>query len=375
MSFIYNLIVLLLLVSTIYQVTKEEETNKNWFRFIVILMMGAAGFAYALSPDWLAYWNAFEGIHIYDWSELGNFAEMVDMEMGYVVLNKIVSSLGFGYATFTLLIAVIALALKSNIILKYGGFAYMSLLMYFIPTYLFEEHVHVRQGLANAIMFCSIPFIIERKFWKFFMCFALAFLFHKAVVAFLLAYWIVKIKFNSTSILVIVGLAIIANVVGLSGAIDGLMQFMPFGVAETYNDYVNELTTESGILGDIVKVITVLIIVIFNKSVSEKDELFSYFRNIYLFGVIIYFFFGKGIFAARLPGFFTVYIIFVVPRMIMALRHDKQFKNFVFIGFTLYTMMLYINFYRNWGDRSGFGNYTSSLNSWVPYGFFINNTK
>lgn len=370
MSFIYNLIVILLLVSAIYQVTGDKETNKKLFYFIIVLMMGAAGFAYAISPDWLAYWRAFEGIAIYSWGELSYFAEVIDMEIGYVVLNKLVSTIGLGYASFTLIIAIIALKLKADAIFKYGGYPFLALLMYFIPTYLFEEHVHVRQGLANAIMFFSIPYIIERKLWKFLMCFVLAFLFHKAVVAFLLAYWIVKIKFNGFTIILLVAIAVIANLAGLSSAIDGVMQIMPFGVAETYNDYANELSSEGGELGDIVKIITVLVIVFFNKIVSEKDEYFNYFRNIYLFGVIIYFFFGNGIFAARLPGFFTVYIIFVVPRMVMALRDNKRLKNFVFIGFTAYTVLLYVNFYNKWGNRSGFGDYTSTFNSWVPYTFF-----
>src|SRR5690606_18155200 len=139
----------------------------------------------------------------------------------------------------------------------------------------------------------------------------------------------------------------------------------------TYNDYRNELM-DRGVLGDIVKVITVLVIVTFNRAVSEKDELFVYFRNLYLFGIVIYFFFGQGIFAARLPGFYTVYLIFVVPRMVKALRDNAMFKNIIYIGFTVYTVLLYVNFYRNWGDRSGFGNYTTSLNTWVPYGFFSN---
>jgi hypothetical protein len=372
MSFIYNLIVFLLLASTIYQVTKDKPANKGWFSFIILLMMGTAGLAYALSPDWLAYWNAFEGTAQTDFKDLDYIATMFDMEMGYILLNKVVSFVGLGYASFTLIIAIIALGLKGRIFYQYGGYAFLTLLMYFIPTYLFEEHVHVRQGLANAIMLCSIPYIIERKFFKFLMVFALAFLFHKAVAAFILAYWIVKIKFNNTTIIILVSTAIIANVVGLSSMIDAVVQYLPFGVAETYNDYANELSTEGGLLGNIVKIITVIIILIFNKQVSEKDELFGYFRNIYIFGVIIYFFFGNGIFAARLPGFFTVYIIFVVPRMIHALRDNASFKNFVFIGFTIYTLLLYVNFYRNWGHRSGYGNYTTSLNEKAPYGFLLN---
>lgn len=372
MSFIYNFILILILVSVIYQVTQDKPANKTWFYTIIILMMGTAGLAYAISPDWLAYWNAFEGTAQTDFGNLDYIITMFDMEPGYIYLNKIVSTVGLGYASFTLLIAVIALTLKGKMFYKYSPYAFMTLMMYFIPTYLFEEHVHVRQGLANAIMLCSIPYIIERKLFKFLLVFALAFMFHKAVAAFILAYWIANIKFNNTLIVVMVAASVVANVVGLSSMIDGLVQFLPFGVAETYNDYANELSTEGGMLGNIVKVITVAIILLFNKQVSEKDELFGYFRNIYIFGVIIYFFFGNGIFAARLPGFFTVYIIFVVPRIIYALRDNVSFKNFVFIGFTLYTLLLYVNFYRNWGHRSGYGNYTTSLNENAGYGFFLN---
>src|SRR5690606_22966268 len=134
----------------------------------------------------------------------------------------------------------------------------------------------------------------------------------------ILAYWVVKIRFNNTLIIAVVAGAVVANIIGLSTAIDGIMQFMPFGVAETYNDYANEFS-ESGLLGDIVKILTVVAILIFNNPAEKNDEYYAYFRNIYLMGVILYFFFGGGIFAARLPVFFTVYLIFLVPRMIKAL--------------------------------------------------------
>ncbi|HLV45460.1 MAG TPA: EpsG family protein, partial [Flavobacterium sp.] len=207
------------------------------------------------------------------------------------------------------------------------------------------------------------------KLWKFLLCFAIAFMFHKAVVAFILAYWVVKIRFNNAMIISIVVGAVIANIIGLSTAIDGIMQFMPFGVAETYNDYANEFS-ESGLLGDIVKVLTVAVIIVFNTTAEENDEYYAYFRNIYLLGVILYFFFGGGIFAARLPVFFTVYLIFLVPRMIKALKENEVFKNVVYIAFITYTLLLYVNFYQNWGDKSGFGNYTTVFNKWVPYSFF-----
>ncbi|MDX9704445.1 MAG: EpsG family protein [Weeksellaceae bacterium] len=369
MSFIYNMIVFLVLISSIYEFITGEEPNKNLFKTIVVIMIFTAGLAYGLSPDWVPYWTAFEDVSMTSFSELKELSRYWDMEYGYILLNKLISSIGLGYATFTLLIAIIAISLKTMVIFRYGGYVFLALLMYIVPTYFFEEHVHVRQGLASAIMFFSIRFIIERNLWKFLLCFVIAFYFHKAVVAFLFAYWIVKIPFNNLLIISAVGGAMLAYLIGLSTVVDGIFRLLPFGVGEAYSDYANEFT-EKSILGDIVKVLTVIAILLFNKKVEEKDDLFAYFRNIYLFGVIIYFFFGEGIFAARLPGFFTVYIIFVVPRMVKALSDTPLFKNFVYIMFTVYTLALYINFYNVWGDKSGFGRYTTVFNDRAVYGFF-----
>lgn len=371
MSLIYTIIVALILVSSIFEMYSNKGANKIWFGFIITIMALTAGLAYGISPDWFAYWTTYEMTEDYSFGKLKELAEYMDMEMGYVWMNKLLNVLGLGYGAFTLLLASLALYLKSKTIFNYSGYVFLALLMYTIPTYFFEEHVHVRQGMANAIAIFSFQYIVKRDLKRFLLCIVFAFLFHKSVIVFIMAYWIVKIRFSSITIFLIVAAAVGANLLGMDRMIDGIMQFMPFGVGESYNDYVNE-TWEGGMLGDIVKVITVSVVLLLNKTVSKKDELFNYFRNLYILGVVLYFFFGKGIFASRLPGFYTVYIIFVVPRMIMALRDNAVVKNIVYLGFTLYTLLLYINFYNNWGDKSGFGNYKTFLNQRAVYGLFKN---
>lgn len=333
-------------------------------------MVLTAGFAYAISPDWIPYWNAFEGASILSWGELGFLSENMSMEIGYIFLNKIISSFGLGYASFLIILVAIGLSLKASTMYKYGGFVFFSLLLYLTPAFFVEEHVHLRQGIANAVTIFSVRFVIERKLYKFLICIIIAFLFHKACIVFLFAYWIVKIKFNNTTVITLVSAAVIANLTGLSTQIDAIMQFMPFGIADSYTDYAGE-EAESSLLGDIVKIIIVCCILVFNKTATENDPYYAYFRNIYLFGVIIYFFFGGGIFAVRLPNFYLIHIIFLVPRMVMALKENYAFKNVLYTGFVIYAIVLYIHFYNLWGDRTGFGNYTTSLNEWVPYSFFL----
>lgn len=369
MSFIYNFILFIILISAIYEFNQNKYVEKSWFFPIIVLMAIVAGLAYAISPDWIPYWNAFEGAATVSWSELGDLSERMDMEIGYIYLNKIVSALGLGYASFLLIFVAISLYLKSVTIYEYGGFVFLSLLLYITPAYFVEEHVHIRQGMANAITLYSIRYIINRKMYAFLICIAIAFLFHKSCIAFILAYWVVKIKFKPVTILIFIASSLLVNFSGLSNVINAVMEIMPLGIGETYNDYANE-SVESSWTGEVVKIIIVTTILIFNNKATENDPYFPYFRNLYLVGVFMYFFFGGGIFAVRLPNYYLITVIFLIPRMVIAVRENLNYKNIIFIGFTLYALALYVHFYNNWGHKTGFGNYQTSLNKWVPYDFF-----
>src|SRR5690606_41898949 len=97
MSFIYNLIVFLLLISSIYEFSTNSKPNKTWFKTIVVIMIFTAGFAYALSPDWFPYLRAFLDVAITPFSDLKELSGYLDMEYWYIFFNKIVSCLGLGY--------------------------------------------------------------------------------------------------------------------------------------------------------------------------------------------------------------------------------------------------------------------------------------
>src|SRR5690554_3207673 len=133
MSFIYNFLIFLILISALYEFWSDNPPSRKWFIIIVVMMILIAGFAYGISPDWVAYWNAFEMTNQMPFSQLGEYSTLTDMEVGYVSLNKMVSAVGLGYGSFTLFIAAIALILKSSSIFKYSGYVFLGLLMYTIP--------------------------------------------------------------------------------------------------------------------------------------------------------------------------------------------------------------------------------------------------
>lgn len=369
MSFIYLFIFWSLLISTALEFYGNKQFNTKWYYFIVGIMIITASLAYDISPDWLQYLRAFREISIADWSFTPAIGQYYGMENGYLYLNKILASLGFDFGMVSIIIVSISMVLKSITLHKYGGYVFLALFMYMSSTYLFEEHVHIRQGLANGITIYSIRYILDKKLWKFLLCIVIAYQFHESVIVFVLAYWIANFKVNSLMIGWVVCIAIIASLTGMNTIIDKLMEFMPFG-QDKFEAYESDLYATGDVaIGDIVKVLTILAIVLFNKY-AEHDRYYCVFRNLFVMGVLLYFFLGKGIFGIRLPNYYLVFIGLLASRMVYVFTGKKALRSLVFTSFMTYTMLLFFWFQIKQAHKSNFGNYKTIFNSSSIYGIW-----
>ena len=369
MSLIYYLIFSLIVITSIREFSSEEKTSKQWFFSIVILMMFTAGLGYGLSPDWLAYFRAFRDIELVSWDELKEFSDYQSMEIGYILQNKFLNELGFGFGMVSLSLVIVSLYLKSITLYKYTELPALALFMYAMPTFMFEEHVHIRQGLACAITLFSVRFIIERRLIYFLICIFLAYQFHESCIIFVLAYWIGVMKINQVVMGWLVTIAILGNYLGLTSIIEVIMGFMPFG-QEKFEDYQSQLGGEEGVaVGDIVKILTTISIVIYNKY-AEEDKLYRIFRNLLIFGIILYFFLGKGIFGIRLPGYYLVFLGLTVSRLVYSFNGENIKRNFIYSVFVVYTILLIFWFQYKQGHKSNFNNYKTFFSSESVYGIW-----
>lgn len=371
MSLIYYLIFFLLVATSYFEFSKNEKGSKQWYYIIVIIMMFTAGLGYGLSPDWIAYFQTFNLLSNIDWSELDHFAEMASMEKGYLSLNKILGDIGFDFGMLTLIMAIGALTLKTSTFFKYGGLPFLVLFIYAMPNFMFEEHVHIRQGMANAIAIFSVRYIIDRNIWKFLLCLGIGYQFHESIIVFSLAYWIGIMKFNELTIGWLVTIAIIGNYTGLNSIIEVIMQFMPIG-QDKFDDYQSQLYAESDVaIGDIVKILSVLSIMIYNKYAID-DRLYCIFRNLFIFGVLLYFFLGKGIFGVRLPGFYLVFLGLTLGRMLYNFNGDEFKRRLIYFSFIFYTILLIFWFQVKQGHKSNFANYRTFFTNGAAYGLWRN---
>ena len=367
MSLIYLFIFAFLLIASILEFS-DKKVSKQLYVLIVVIMALTAGFGYGLSPDWVAYFNTFNLLADVSWPEFDRFAYFSGMEKGYLGLNKLLVDFGFEFGMLTLLVASTSLILKSSTFYKYGGFPFLVLFIYAMPNFMFEEHVHIRQGLANAIAIYSIRYVIDRNLVKFLICIAVGYQFHESIIVFVLAYWIAPMKFDEKFIGWIVLFSIIGFYTGLNSIIEVIMNFMPIG-QDKFESYQSDLYAQGdGVaIGDFVKIISILSIIIYNKY-AVHDKLYCYFRN--LFVLLLYFFLGKGIFGIRLPGFYLVFLGLTVGRLVYVFDGDKFKRNFIYLSFVSYTVLLIFWFQVKQGHKSNFGNYRTIFNKEAVYGLW-----
>ncbi|SHK62983.1 EpsG family protein [Chishuiella changwenlii] len=370
MSLIYYIILSLILIFSLLEFFNEEKIDRNIFFAIVILMALVAGLACAISPDWYAYFETYYYSLRVDWKDVEFWSEMSGMEKGYLRLNKLFTLFGFGFGMLTLFIASFSLYLKSTIFYKYGGFPLLVLFIYAMPNYLFEEHIHIRQGLANGFAIYSARYIIDRKLIKFLLCIVIGFQFHESIIVFVLAYWIAPMKFDEKVIGWLVIFAIIGFYTGLNSIIEVIMKFMPIG-QDKFEDYQGDLYNSDGFaVGDFIKIISVMSIIVYNKY-AKHDLLYCYFRNLFIMGVLLFFFLGKGIFGIRLPGFYLVFLGLTLGRMLYVFEGDRFKKIFVYSSFVFYTIVLIFWFQVKQGSDSGFNRYKTIFSNEAPYGLWI----
>ncbi|MFV0139511.1 EpsG family protein [Empedobacter falsenii] len=369
MSLIYLFIFAFLLIASILEFS-DKKVSKQLYVLIVVIMALTAGLGYALSPDWVAYFNTFNLLADVSWPEFDRFAYFSGMEKGYLGLNKLLVDFGFEFGMVTLFISSTSLILKSSTFYKYGGFPFLVLFIYAMPNFMFEEHVHIRQGLANAIAIYSIRYVIDRNLVKFLICIAVGYQFHESIIVFVLAYWIAPMKFDEKFIGWIVLFSIIGFYTGLNSIIEVIMDFMPIG-QDKFESYQSDLYAQGdGVaIGDFVKIISILSIIIYNKY-AVHDKLYCYFRNLFVFGVLLYFFLGKGIFGIRLPGFYLVFLGLTVGRLVYVFDGDKFKLNFIYLSFVSYTVLLIFWFQVKQGHKSNFGNYRTIFNKEAVYGLW-----
>ena len=151
-----------------------------------------------VGSDYPTYLNYFMQMQPGDWSILSfdKATFFPDFEKGYMFLTQIMANVSQTDICFALTMAFIMSVLPLIVINKYAKPVWMGIFLFFALSLYTNSFSMLRQNIAMYICWLSIPYIINRSFWKFLLVVFAAFLFHKTAVVFLPIYFLYNYKFT-----------------------------------------------------------------------------------------------------------------------------------------------------------------------------------
>ena len=95
-------------------------------------------------------------------------------ELGYKVLNKVVSFFSTNNQLFLTIVAILSIAPVGRFIYKNSRMPFLSFIIYIAFNYYSFVFSGLRQAIAYGIIFISYDYIKNRKLAKFLICVSLA---------------------------------------------------------------------------------------------------------------------------------------------------------------------------------------------------------
>lgn len=129
--------------------------------------------------------------------------ELKDMDIGFVVLCRLISNLGGDYRILLTVTSCIFIGLCFYYIFYDSPYPYLSIYLLFSMQFLFESFNGIRQMCGAAILLFSLKFVKQKKLIPFIISVLVAYSIHSTCIIFLPVYWFDKFKFKPIYIFII----------------------------------------------------------------------------------------------------------------------------------------------------------------------------
>lgn len=346
---IYVMFVIIDLSMVFFIEDKKKRTNiLCWVIFAVLF--GLLALRHQCMGIDLGYWRntgyfqSFEYIAEQPWREVFTL-EYKHYERGFIILNKLISSIFCDRQFLMAVCAFISIAPVVNLIRKKSDYPIFSAIVFMgIPVFMIYFS-GLRQGIAIGITMLGIKFIEEKKPIKFILTVLAASQFHSSAITFLIAYPIYHIKLND----------IWKTVSLLSIPIVYLARVPLFNILSKILKESAEAEYNGSFLLFLVFVAVYLYLTALNKD-DNKEQ--NGMINLFYVACICQAFSGIYSTAMRVGYYFMPYLIIALPNTLSSINLKKENKIHYILLMGVFIL---------------YGYYALSVTTWAmtnPYIFF-----
>lgn len=252
-------------------------------------------------------------------------------EIGFRLLNLIVLLSGFNFQVVFLISSFITIILVYKTIIKISPYITLSLFLFLSLGFLLESFNIIRQWIAISIFFYASIFIVQKKFFPYFLLILIAALFHKSALISIPFYFLGNVSFNRYTLIILLIFSIIFS---FFINLHELMLNTPF-----YSNYFqkgNELVSADLGLGYVSKLLIGIFVILFYSEIVAQGNFARMSVNFFFFYLITLAVFRDSQVLVRIGYYFHIFLIVVIPFIIKAAeKRTKLILLFSFIVFSL----------------------------------------
>lgn len=318
------------------RLSHEKRTS-----FLIAIMFLQLLFLYVFNdinifPDTLYYIQLFNYISNVEWLDvpfIQHFYANVKPDIGWFYYLKILSFLFNDTAILLFTTGLIIILTYLILIRKHSLIPWLSIFLF--TTIVFYDSLFIlRQYLAVAVCFLSIPYIIERKIWKFLLVISIAFTIHQTAFIFILLYFLYPFNLNRYFIPIIISTGIFLYVITAQNLLYFFSDLL-FG----YAIYSQDVFLRSNYTSLIISIGVFLFIGICYYPFNQIDK----YDKLFIFMLVLIFFIDFA--RIGLPGTIGRLNIFFSPAVIILLPNAiKRIKThtFKYISITAISVLYFI---------------------------------
>lgn len=274
-----------------------------------------------------------------------NITEKDSDMVGFILLSTFIKTyISSHYTVWLFIIATISGICIVTTLYKYSENFGVSVFLFMAScqfTWMFNG---IRQYLAVAILFASTTFIINKKPLKYFLIVLLASTIHKTAIIMIPIYFIVQGEPWNKKTLAIIGIVILCIVFSSEflNLFDSAMEQTEYATSYQDNKSVDDGVNMITIL---VQSVPLVIAFLFRNKLKDKyTPIISISINMNIMSVCIYIIskiVSSGILIGRIPVYFTVYNMILMP-WVLSNSFEKNEKRLIyFIMFICYLIFFY----------------------------------
>lgn len=316
---VYYLLVIIPAITSLFYYGKKTEKSKafTFFLFYFFLWVLLSLRSYKIGVDIANYKYYFETIRVTSWDNLLN--NSFSIELGYVVINKIVGLITDNFSVFLSIIGFIILYPIYQLYKNESSDPLLSLVLFINMPVFVMVFSGLRQALAISISIIAYYFVKKRKFMSFILITLIAVAFHRSAVIIFALYPIYHSKITKKWIWFIIPAIITVFVFNKQ-----LFSFFSRFLVSKYFERYSEIQST----GAYSMIILFALFLIFSYiMVDDKiiDTNTIGLRNIMIFILIIQLFAPIHTLAMRLNYYFLVYIPILIPSIISNSKNKLYF--------------------------------------------------